>query len=150
MKQFIYVFLFSDAAMSKPTLRELGITHVLNAAKGEKFSQINTSQAYYDDCGVKFYGINLMDTESCKIEKHFDQAVDFINEALKNGGKILIHCFMGISRSATLLIAYLIRYRQIKLEEALRLVIRKRLIWPNDGFLKKLIDYEANILADKN
>ena len=133
--------------MSKPTLRELGITHVLNAAKGEKFSQINTSQAYYDDCGIKFHGINLMDTESCKIEKHFDQSIDFINEALSGGGKILIHCFMGISRSASLLIAYLIRHRQMRLEDALRLVIRKRLIWPNDGFLKKLIDFETNVLS---
>ena len=49
---------------------------------------------------------------------------------------------MGVSRSATFLIAYLIKYRKMKLEEALRMCIQKRLIWPNNGFLDQLIKWE--------
>ena len=60
-------------------------------------------------------------------------------------GKILVHCFMGISRSASLILAYLIRHRKMKLNEAIRIVARKRLIWPNEGFLGKLIQYQNYI-----
>jgi dual specificity phosphatase 3 len=60
----------------------LGITHVLNAAKGEKFSQVNTNQQYYQDLNIKFMGINLMDVDNCKIDVHFNDATRFVDEAL--------------------------------------------------------------------
>ena len=52
---------------------------------------------------------------------------------------------MGISRSATLILAYLIRHRKMKLDEAIRIVAKQRLIWPNEGFLGKLIQYQNDI-----
>ena len=55
----------------------------------------------------------------------------------------MIHCYQGISRSATFVLAYLIKYRKYKLEDAIRYVFDKRLIWPNNGFIQKLIEYEA-------
>lgn len=52
---------------------------------------------------------------------------------------------MGISRSASLILAYLIRHRKMKLHEAIRIVAKQRLIWPNEGFLGKLIQYQNDI-----
>jgi protein-tyrosine phosphatase len=62
-------------------------------------------------------------------------------------GKIFIHCYMGVSRSATFLIAYLIKYRKMKLEAALKMCIQKRLIWPNDGFMQQLIRWEKIFIS---
>ena len=55
---------------------------------------------------------------------------------------------MGISRSASFVLAYMVRYRQISLEDSIRLVTKKRLIWPNDGFLTKLIKFEDDFLKN--
>ena len=63
-------------------MQKLGITHILNASKGEKFSQINTNQLYYDVVKIEFFGLNLMDLNTVKIYKHFDEIADYINEVL--------------------------------------------------------------------
>lgn len=77
-------FLISEVAMNKPLLKSLGITHVLNAAKGEKFSQVNTSPEYYKDLDIKFMGVSLMDVDNCRIERHFNDGTRFIYEALSS------------------------------------------------------------------
>jgi len=141
----------SRIAMNRTELRRLGITHVLNAAKGTKFSQVNTNQAFYNCCGIKFMGLDLMDSENCKIDAYFTTAASFIDKALRDfsgGGKILVHCFMGISRSATFVLAYLMIHRHVRLEEAFKLVLKKRRILPNDGFLAKLIHLQKKLMLE--
>lgn len=63
-------------------LKKLGITHVLNAAKGTKFSQVDTNQEFYNDLKIKFLGFNLMDVEACKIDKYFKAAAEFIHQSI--------------------------------------------------------------------
>ncbi len=49
--------------------------------------QINTNQQFYKSLNIKFMGFNIMDVDTCKIEKHFDDAADFISDCLeKNKG----------------------------------------------------------------
>ncbi len=50
---------------------------------------------------------------------------------------------MGVSRSATFLLAYLIKYRKMSLENSLKMCIQKRLIWPNDGFLEVFYKFKS-------
>ena len=149
----------------------MGITHILNAAKGSKFSQVDTNQEFYKELNVEFFGCCLMDVDACKIEKYFQTGSKFIHQAIDNKnkpgachrviktkiqgisiifflGRILVHCYQGISRSSTFIIVYLMIYRNMKLEDALRMVIRKRLICPNDGFLKQLINLENELSKD--
>lgn len=88
-----------------------------------------------------------MDVHTAKISKHFDESADYIAEVLdKQDGKILVHCFMGMSRSASLIIAYLIKYRKLTLEQSIRLLSKHRFIWPNDGFIEQLIEWEKTHL----
>ncbi len=152
------------------------MTHVLNAAKGSKFSQVDTNESFYADVNMKFFGCALMDVDGCKIEKYFHDAARFINEALStekgivalmflfssllhlfgiienncywNEGKVLVHCYQGISRSATIVMAYLLIYRKLKVEDALQMIMSKRIVWPNNGFLNKLIFLESQIKHD--
>ena len=72
----------SHIAQDKIKLKELGITHVLNASKGEKYSQVNTNKFFYEPLGINFYGCNLVDVRTCNIERHFDDATEFIKNAL--------------------------------------------------------------------
>lgn len=47
-------------------------------------------------------GLNVLDMPQSKISIHFSEAADFIEKALQTKGKILVHCMMGFSRSATI------------------------------------------------
>ena len=64
-------------------------------------------------------------------------------------GKVLIHCMMGFSRSATIAIAYLMIRRGMTAQEATRTVRAKRKIGPNDGFLKQLCELNKELHGTK-
>lgn len=64
-------------------------------------------------------------------------------------GNVLVHCVVGISRSATLIIAFLMIKKGISAEDALRFVFQRRRVFPNVGFLHHLAQLE-NKLRIKN
>jgi hypothetical protein len=65
-------------------LKKLGFTHVLNAAEGRKFGQINTSATYYEETGIKYLGFSIIDNPAYKIGIHFEETIKFLEEALNN------------------------------------------------------------------
>lgn len=67
--------------------------------------------------------------------------------ASHNGrGAILVHCVAGVSRSPAVVVGYLMKEEQMRLKEALGLVIRSRpQVSPNPGFLKALKELEAEL-----
>lgn len=75
--------------MDPSQLKKLGFTHVLNAAEGRKFGQINTSATYYEEVGIKYRGFSIIDTPAYKIGKHFEEANQFLDEALNNNKSLL-------------------------------------------------------------
>ncbi|XP_060092691.1 dual specificity protein phosphatase 13-like [Heteronotia binoei] len=125
------------AARSKALLQELGITHILNAADGPY--NINTGARYYRDLPVEYYGVQAFDDTAFDISIFFQDAANFIHKALKIGeGKVFVHCAMGLSRSAALVLAYLMIHEHLTLVEALRAVDSHRGVCPNTGFLSQL------------
>ncbi|XP_015586239.1 dual specificity protein phosphatase 3 isoform X2 [Cephus cinctus] len=126
------------AARSKWYLKTIGITHVLNAAEGKHFGYVHTNEKYYEDTNIKYLGLPLADVPSVDISKYFYTSADFIEDALKNGGNVLVHCKMGISRSATCVLAYLMIKKNMLAVDAIRTVRINRDIRPNYGFLRQL------------
>ncbi|KZV99692.1 DSPc-domain-containing protein, partial [Exidia glandulosa HHB12029] len=81
----------------------------------------------------------LDDDPSANLAEHFMQANKFIEDALSTGGKILVHCQAGISRSATIVAAFLIYSRGLTPQDALNQIKKSRPgVRPNDGFLRQL------------
>merc|ERR1712154_287154 len=91
--------------------------------------------------------ISLQDIQSAPIEKHFDSATIFIHDALLNkNNRVLVHCQMGISRSTTITIAYLIKAKKYTLHDAYKLCQQSRpRIRPNDGFYQRLVEFESTV-----
>src|SRR5690606_26563295 len=56
------------------------------------------------------------------------QGAAFINSSLDSGLKVLVHCQMGISRSVTMVAAYLIEYEHMTLPDAIKLVMKRRAV----------------------
>ncbi|KZC09747.1 PREDICTED: dual specificity protein phosphatase 12 [Dufourea novaeangliae] len=74
---------------------------------------------------------------------HFGDSYEFINHALETSNRILVHCYFGISRSATLVIAYLMKKYGKSFFNAFEVVKEKRhCVEPNAGFLAQLKLYE--------
>ena len=66
--------------------------------------------------------VKLQDTEESNIKDEIPAAIEFIRENIVSGKKILVHCFAGKSRSASVVIAYLMKYNNMNLGEALHYV----------------------------
>ncbi|XP_039994381.1 dual specificity phosphatase 29 [Xiphias gladius] len=125
-------------ALERPGLRDLGITHVLNAAEG-KWNNVLTGADYYSDMEIQYYGVEADDKPTFNISQYFCPAAQFIHEALSHPqNKVLVHCVMGRSRSATLVLAYLMMKHSLTVVDAIEHVRQRRCILPNHGFLKQL------------
>ncbi|CAM1321057.1 DUSP3 (predicted) [Pycnogonum litorale] len=132
----------SSTALSTIMLRNMGMTHVVNAAMGKDrmMGLVNTTQSYYNSSNIKFFGVEAIDVSPFRLERYFHQTADFIDEALSDDGCVLVHCQQGVSRSTTLVLAYLMIKKNMSVQQAMKQVRKHRDILPNDGFLKQLCD----------
>ncbi|XP_034899712.1 dual specificity protein phosphatase PHS1 isoform X1 [Populus alba] len=129
------------AARSVHTLQHLGITHVLCLCANE----IGQSESQHPDL-FQYKNFSITDDEDSNISCIFEEASDFIDHVESVGGRVLVHCFEGRSRSATLVLAYLMLRKKLTLLEAwnaLRQVHRRA--QPNDGFARILLDLDQRL-----
>jgi hypothetical protein len=122
-----------DSAKSKDILNKFSITHILVC--GAELDYIFPNEFIYKK-------IDIEDTEEQNLENFFEEAVEFINSARN----IYIHCYAGVSRSASLTIAYLMNFYKWDYEEAFKYLKQKRpAIYPNERFISDLKLYEKKI-----
>ncbi|XWS09026.1 hypothetical protein CRYUN_Cryun40dG0050600 [Craigia yunnanensis] len=125
------------AANNMDALKSLNITHILTVASSLKPTHSN-------DFVYKI--IPVLDKEDTNISQYFDECFDFIDEAKRQGGGVLVHCFVGKSRSVTIVVAYLMKKLGMGLSQALEHVKSKRpLAAPNSGFIGQLKELEKSL-----
>ncbi|EHB14320.1 Dual specificity protein phosphatase 16 [Heterocephalus glaber] len=124
--------------LNKELMQQNGIGYVLNASSTcPKPDFIPESH---------FLRVPVNDSFCEKILPWLDKSVDFIEKAKASNGCVLVHCLAGISRSATIAIAYIMKRMDMSVDEAYRFVKEKRpTISPNFNFLGQLLDYEKKI-----
>ena len=67
---------------------------------------------------------------------------------MNSGGRVFVHCFAGVSRSATIVIAYLMKEHGLSFSAAFKFVKNKRcFINPNEGFRRQLVHYQNELEA---
>lgn len=125
------------AAHNTSELKKRNITHVVNVACG-------VAPAFPQD--FTYLQIPLLDCASEKIQDHFHKTSSFIQTALDNGGRVLIHCLKGVSRSATIAAAYVIKAHSASPSEAVQILRKNRpIIKPNSGFMTQLEWYALEV-----
>nr|XP_010921613.1 dual specificity protein phosphatase PHS1 [Elaeis guineensis] len=129
------------AARSVYTLQCLGITHILCLCSNE----IGQSDSQYPDL-FKYKNFSISDDEDADINDLFEEASDFIEYVEHYGGKVLVHCFEGKSRSSTVVLAYLMLRKRHTLSEAWNMLKKvHRRAQPNDGFAKILLELDRRL-----
>ena len=115
------------AANNVVDLKKKGIKKILTVMN-------QTGPIYKSEDGFIHKKFELSDFESENIIKYFGECLNFID----GDEKVLVHCMHGQSRSATIVIAYLMWKKKMNYDEAFTFVNNKREIFPNEGFIEQL------------
>jgi protein-tyrosine phosphatase len=128
-----------EVAKSKEYLRSKGITHVLNCAH-------TVCDNYHENDFKYVRPIDLADASKEEIGNFMLQAIADIESVREDKGKILVHCQLGSSRSATLVIAYLMWLENLDAQTAFAEVKKKRsIVSPNLGFMVQLNAFKRRL-----
>ncbi|RNA31146.1 dual specificity phosphatase 14 [Brachionus plicatilis] len=136
------LYLSSFLAVNEQNIQKYGITCVISVCKETPKITIQN---------VESVKVNVLDLPSETLYDYFDTLADKIHQVIiGNRGTCLVHCAAGISRSASIILVYLMKYLKMSLKDAHALTKSKRpFIRPNVGFWKQLIAYEKK-LFNKN
>ena len=137
-----YMYLGSSISASDlPLLQSQGITHVVNTA-------IEIENFHESTGSIQYLKLQLDDSMDVKIADHFQECFDFISKVQFEGGKVFVHCQAGISRSATIVMSYLMYHEKMSLRDAfLHTKACRHQIGPNLGFFKELMALEKQIFS---
>ena len=133
------------AAKDEELLNELNIKAILTIDIYSLPDEITRQLTYY-------LHINLKDDPKDDLISRLDSSFKFIQKCLNEKQNLFVHCVAGISRSASILIAYFMKMNQLSFDRAFELVKKKRdKICCNDGFKQQLTIYQAmNYQLDAN
>ena len=103
--------------------------------------------------GHKFFkkSSNHLWHESSKIHnhyslfRHFVDAVEFMDNAVSNNGKVFVNCVYGKSRSTSFVVVYLMLCHDWTALDALRHIRKKRPVQLNPGFLLQIVDLDYKL-----
>ncbi|CAL8089335.1 unnamed protein product [Calicophoron daubneyi] len=130
-------------ASNRDELERRNVTHILNVTR-----EVDN---FFPGDKYEYKNIRVFDDEQSSLLPYFEETHRFINEAKQGGTCCLVHCKMGISRSATVVVAYVMKEQNWDLETALSYVkCRRPCVQPNQGFMKELRTYQGILEASAN
>lgn len=133
----VYVGSF-DGARNRENLKAEGITHIINCALEQYVPNV-----FPDD--FVYLNLNIKDESQADLLSHLDKTTAFIDQCGLDNGKVLVHCSMGVSRSAAVAVAYVMKNENLGLEDAIAKVKAHRSrIRINAGFMQQLQRWADN------
>ncbi|NXY81271.1 DUS28 phosphatase, partial [Alcedo cyanopectus] len=127
----------AKAACDRELLAREGITFCVNVSRQQPFPGLRQLR------GIR---IPVYDDPAEDLYRYLEQSSAAIEEAVRSGGKCLVYCKNGRSRSAAVCTAYLMRHRQLPLRDAFEAVKKARPVAePNAGFWSQLQRYEEEL-----
>ncbi|XP_062274783.1 protein phosphatase Slingshot homolog 2 isoform X1 [Scomber scombrus] len=139
---FEHVYLGSEwNASNHEELQNSGVRYILNVTR-----EIDN----FFPGMFEYHNIRVYDEEATNLLEYWNETYKFITKAKKAGAKCLVHCKMGVSRSASTVIAYAMKEYGWDLDTAFDYVKERRAVTkPNPSFMKQLEEYQGILLASK-
>ncbi|CAI5740125.1 unnamed protein product [Peronospora farinosa] len=138
-----HVFLGSRThARDKELLQRIRITHILNVTPSKKMDPVAGVPNFFEkDKLFTYRRCSIFDNKAEDISGVLEGCIAFMDQA-KYYGRILVHCNKGVSRSSSMVVAYLMKLRSMSFEQALTFVVDRRSIAnPNESFRLQLQEY---------
>ena len=127
----------NEGANDELLLDQLNIKKIVKV--GEELTMRNPDK--YD-----YMNIDIFDHDDEDIYQHFESSFNFIDKALNKKENVLVHCKYGISRSATIVLSYIIQKFKCRSNEVIAFVSTKRpIINPNNGFMRQLNELDLRV-----
>uniref|UniRef100_A0A1I7XXZ1 protein-tyrosine-phosphatase n=1 Tax=Steinernema glaseri TaxID=37863 RepID=A0A1I7XXZ1_9BILA len=116
----------------------LQITHVLTISEAPITDERKVE-------GVSYMFVFALDNPQQDLLKNnlLESALNYIDDAIKGGGNVLVHCEGGVSRSVTVVAAYLMRKFEWTADKAILFIQDLRIADPNSGFVGQLNMFRA-------
>jgi protein-tyrosine phosphatase len=146
-----YSVIGNYATKESDFLDELNIKVVISALTEEEYEDYMIAKEDFPN--IEWHRLVIDDDESERISEYFFRVHTIISEALIDNKNVIVHCAAGMSRSPSLVIAYLMIENRWKYEEAYNFVKKRRPICePNIGFVKQLkgLEYKLRIYQQFN
>eukprot|EP01063_Lacrimia_lanifica_P000126 TRINITY_DN1004_c0_g2_i3.p1 TRINITY_DN1004_c0_g2~~TRINITY_DN1004_c0_g2_i3.p1 ORF type:complete len:249 (+),score=74.70 TRINITY_DN1004_c0_g2_i3:386-1132(+) len=145
IRPWLYLGSYSNA-MDRTLLNDYGVTMILNTALECDSSEREEEIRLLENPNFDVLNVGIRDHADENLSCIFSSSFRFIDQAKRDGKKVLVHCRRGISRSAAVVIAYLIQSEQLSLDTAFEEVRKERsIICPNLGFVLELEQWVHNI-----
>lgn len=152
---WLYLGAYRNTQDEKELTVRTGITHILNVAGGEcsMHEEIKMAvEAYNTERGLGFEYIkyNFTDTKDMNLLQQLDEVLAIMESrhAANPENHVLVHCVQGISRSASVVIAYLMKAERMGLREAYDYVKKRRSVAdPRPEFLDQLGAFEKKLFG---
>ncbi|KAJ3126882.1 hypothetical protein HK098_007016 [Nowakowskiella sp. JEL0407] len=157
------LYLGSCYTATKKATKKYGITHILRFGHGFENKCIPHRVIQHSD-SIKFDEINspteseetytyhdfpIDDTPNAPIRELFERTTSLISHLLDSNQTILVHCHAGVSRSATIVLAFLMMNKGLSLYDAWNMVfIRRPIVRPNEGFAEELRQLEESLATE--
>ena len=136
------------AAKDRAALRRLNIQSVVNCTPPKNEDPGAGCPSFFER-ELRYLRVPIYDSPAEDAAQHFESVLDFISSRLHHGG-VLVHCNRGVSRSATFVVAHLMKARGQDPASALELVREVRpQAEPNKAFLKQLDVLQAELEASR-
>jgi len=140
LKDFLFIG-GEKVAKDLKTLQQLGIGAIVNVSL--LIHDFHPNQFLY-------FRVPVEDDETEDILSYLPEACQFIDQAKQKNARVLVHCYAGHSRSATVIAAYLIAYCSFTAVRALAYITDRRpAVKPNVGFVKQLTKFEEQATKDQ-
>jgi len=117
------------------------ITHILCLCEGvrEKFEK-----------DIKYLTCPTQDISNYDIALKFIPCSDFIDDSIKKGGRVLVHCFQGKSRCTAITMSYLMLRKGLGFNDAIEACRKSRpVVAPNLGFVAQLRALDRSLVRNR-
>jgi protein-tyrosine phosphatase len=154
MPSLILPFLYLGGkvvARARETLDTLNIRSIINCTPSRDTDPRAGVPNFYQAEKERFTyrRVPVFDSKGANLSQYFNSCVDFIDKS-KHHGAVLVHCVQGVSRSTSIVLAYLMKSKGVPLDKALEFVRKRRPVArPNASFMKQLQDFEHRCMAER-
>ncbi|XP_035627883.1 uncharacterized protein LOC118385122 [Oncorhynchus keta] len=135
-----FLFLGNERdAQDLDLLLRLNIGYVVNVTTHLPLYHLGSSLIHYKR-------LPATDNSKQNLRQYFEEVFEFIEEAHQSGRGVLVHCQAGVSRSATIIIAYLMKHTLMTMTDAYKYVRGRRpVVSPNLNFMGQLLEFERDL-----